>query len=152
MITSDQEIVNMTTSAIGKPLDRFVEAQRQPGVEGLSEPQFQSGALKIESARVGRGRRTDTRVRELRNRDRQAQPIGHLHAEPQRRSVPGDCDRDRPRRHLASGRTSLKPDRCAIDEFCAFAWSNDAAARVAVLRRPRAGFRRTENHGHRASR
>lgn len=71
MITSDEQVVHMTTRAIRELADRFVEAQRQSDVEALSQlltddfklvgplgfvvpkqlwiEQFHSGALHIES-------------------------------------------------------------------------------------------------------
>ena len=71
MITSDQQMLDMTTSEISKLLERFAEAQRLSDLDALSElltddfklvgplgfvvpkhqwlEQFQSGALQIES-------------------------------------------------------------------------------------------------------
>jgi hypothetical protein len=71
MITSDQEVVKMTTNAVKELLDRFAEAQRLPDVDALSRvltddfklvgplgfvvpkeqwlEQFRSGALQIDS-------------------------------------------------------------------------------------------------------
>ena len=100
MTTSDQQIVNLTTDEISKLLEGFAEAQRLSDLDALSQlltrrlqtrrptrirrPQTAvARAVPHRSApdrvtRVGRGRHPHVRLREFRNRDRQADASGHL--------------------------------------------------------------------------